>query len=369
MLYTCFVVWVTVLKNSIYKFTIYAVCLITVGFSIFLITTDNLSPFTTQATIHKTIANIAPEVSGVITEVNIKNGQDVKAGDKLFSINSQNYQLDVQLAEAELHSAQELDLAKWQELQSANQRLIQRNFELDNAQAKYARNQRLLDKGLLNEQDFDESKMNASVAQSAVEAANAEVLRIKAELSNKNKNQNKNKNKSSAIEMAETTLAKAKLDLVRTNVTAQFSGTISNLQLQSGSYVNKGSVSLFMINEESTWLSADFNEKGIVHLQAGSTVLIAFDAMPGQVFTGVITNQDRAIFDSSTSTSQLSAVTNDSRWIREQQKIRTRIHINEANTALIAGSRASVIVSNGNTVVDAIGYAWIKLVSWFRYIY
>ncbi|MFT5807914.1 MAG: multidrug resistance efflux pump [Moritella dasanensis] len=349
------------MKDSIYKFTIYAVCLITVGFSIFLITTDNLSPFTTQATIHKTIANIAPEVSGVITEVNIKNGQDVKAGDKLFSINCQNYQLDVQLAEAELHSAQELDSVKWQELQSTNQRLIQRNLELDNAQAKYARNQRLLDKGLLNEQDFDESKMNASVAESAVEAANAEVLRIKAELSNKNK--------SSTIEMAETTLAKAKLDLVRTNVTAQFSGTISNLQLQSGSYVNKGSVSLFMINEESTWLSADFNEKGIVHLQAGSTVFIAFDAMPGQVFTGVIANQDRAIFDSSTSTSQLSAVTNDSRWIREQQQIRTRIHINEANTALIAGSRASVIVSNGNTVVDAIGYAWIKLVSWFRYIY
>lgn len=367
MLYTCFVVWVTILKDSIYKFIIYAVCLITVGFSIFLITTDNLSPFTTQATIHKTIANIAPEVSGVITEVNIKNGQDVKAGDKLFSINSQNYQLDVQLAEAELHSAQELDLAKWQELKSASQSLIQRNLEWDNAQAKYARNQRLLDKGLLNEQDFDESKMNASVAESAVEAANAEVLRIKAELSNRNKNQNKNK--SSAIEMAETTLAKAKLDLVRTNVTAQFSGTISNLQLQSGSYVNKGSVALFMVNEESTWLSADFNEKGIVHLQAGSTVWIAFDAMPGQVFSGVITNQDRAIFDSSTSTSQLSTVTNDSRWIREQQKIRTRIHIKDVNTALIAGSRASVIVSNGNTVIDTIGYAWIKLVSWFRYIY
>ncbi|PKH07857.1 HlyD family secretion protein [Moritella sp. Urea-trap-13] len=349
------------MKSSIYKFIIYAVCFITVGFSIFLITSDNISPFTTQATIHKTIANIAPEVSGVITEVNIKNGQDVKAGDKLFSINSQNYQLDVQSAEAELHSAQELDSAKWQELKSASQSLIQRNLEWDNAQTKYARSQRLLSKGLLNEQDFDESHMNASIAKSAVEAANAEVLRIKAELSNKNK--------SSAIEIAETALAKAKLDLIRTNVTAQFSGTISNLQLQSGSYVNKGSVSLFMINEESTWLSADFNEKGIVHLQAGANVWITFDAIPGQVFSGQITNQDRAIFDSSTSTSQLSAVTNDSRWIREQQKIRTRIHIKDANTALIAGSRASVIVSNGNTIIDTIGYTWIKLVAWFRYIY
>ena len=124
-----------------------------------------------------------------------------------------------------------------------------------------------------------------------------------------------------------------------------------------------------MVNEENNWLSADFNEKGVAHLQAGTHVWVAFDAIPGQVFPGTITDQDRAIFDSSNSANQLSDVANNTRWIREQQKIRTRIHVEDASTALIAGSRASVIVENGNGVINTIGYAWIKLVSWFRYIY
>ncbi|MDX2322238.1 MAG: HlyD family secretion protein [Moritella sp.] len=349
------------MNAKIYKVTIYTVLTITVVVSIFLVSLDNISPFTTQATMHKTIANIAPEVSGVITAVNVKNGQHVNAGDILFSLDEQSYALAVHQAKAELHQAQESNKAKWQELQAANQTLIQRNLELHNAETKHLRYQKLLSKGLITKQDVDDTRMNANIAKSAVEVANADILRIKAELSSNNKN--------AAIELAEIKLATAKLDLTRTDVVAKTAGSISNLQLQSGSYANKGSVSLFMVNEKNNWLSADFNEKGVVHLQSGSHVWVAFDAIPGQVFSGTITDQDRAIFDSSNSVNQLSDVANNSRWIRAQQKIRTRIHVEDASAVLIAGSRASVIVENGNAAIDTAGYVWIKLVSWFRYIY
>lgn len=349
------------MKDTIYKYTLYTVLTATLGFSAFLVSSDNVSPFTTQATMHKTIANIAPEVSGVVTSVNVKNGQHIKTGDILFSIDNHSYALAVRQAEAELHQAQEANSAKWQELQSSNQVLAQRNVEWTNANVRYTRYKKLLSKGLITQQDFDDERMNANVAKSAVEAATADILQIKAELSSDKKN--------ASIELAEAKLATAKLDLERTNVIAQTSGTVSNLQLQPGTYSNKGSVSLFLVNETNSWLSADFNEKGIAYLQTGSPVWIAFDALPGQVFEGTMINQDRAIFDSSNPTNQLSTVTNDTRWIREQQKIRTRIHVKGVNDDLISGSRASVIVTNGNQIIDAVGYAWIKLVSWFRYIY
>lgn len=349
------------MKGTIYKFTIYTVLIVTVAVSGFLVSSDNISPFTTQATMHKTIANIAPEVSGVITAVNVKNGQHVNAGDILFSLDNQGYTLAVRQAEAEVHQAQEANTAKWQDLQSANQTLVQRNLEWHNAETKLASYQQLLNKGLITKQDVDDTRMNANVAKSAVEVANADILRIKAELSSDKKN--------AAIELAEIKLATAKLDLTRTHVVAKTAGSISNLQLQPGSYANKGSVLLFMVNEDNSWLSADFNEKGVDHLQAGAHVWVAFDAIPGQVFAGTITDQDRAIFDASNSANQLSDVANNTRWIRAQQKIRTRIHVENTSPALIAGSRASVMVENGNSVIDTIGYAWIKLVSWFRYIY
>ncbi|MDO6498035.1 HlyD family secretion protein [Photobacterium sanguinicancri] len=370
------------MKDTIYKYAIYTVFVCTLGFSAFLISSDNISPFTTQATLHKTVANIAPEVSGVITTVYVNNGQHVSAGDPLFSIDKHSYELAVRQARAELHQALESKSAKWQELQSANQVLSQRNIEWHNTNNKFIRYKKLFNKGLITQQDFDDARMNVNVAKSAVEVANADILRIQTELSgvvtadsSTHKIQARiskasNQAKSAAIEIAEVKLAAAQLDLARTDVVAQTAGTISNLQLQTGTYINKGSVSLFLVNEDNRWLSADFNEKGIAHLQAGRSVWVSFDALPGQVFTGSITNQDRAIFDASNPTNQLSTVVNDSRWIREQQKIRTRIHVEGASSALIAGSRASVMVENGqSTLVNAIGFYWIKLVSWFRYIY
>ncbi|WP_281221786.1 HlyD family secretion protein [Photobacterium sanguinicancri] len=371
------------MKDTIYKYAIYTVLTCTVSFSAFLISSDNFSPFTTQATVHKNVANIAPQVSGVITHVNVQNGQNVKAGDVLFSIDTHSYTLAVHQAEAELHQALEANLAKWQELQSAEQVLSQRDVEWHNTNNKLVRYQKLLNKGLITQQDFDDTHASANVAKSAIAVAHADILRIKAELfgnataepqTNKTgtveNNTIKHRVKSAAIAVAESKLASAKLDLARTDVIAQTAGTVSNLQLQTGSYISAGAISLFLVDEATSWLSADFNEKGIVHLQTGNPVWISFDAFPGQVFAGTIINQDRAIFDASNPTNQLSTVVNDSRWIREQQKIRTRIHVDGANTALIAGSRASVMVENGqSSVMDSIGYSWIKLVSLFHYIY
>ncbi len=349
------------MKDKIYQTIIYTVLSVTVCFSAFLLTSDNVLPFTTQATMQKNVANIAPEVSGVIAEVYVKNGQQVKAGEQLFSIDKAAYALAVKQAEAELHLAQEANSSKWQALQSAEQTLAQRKAEQLNAKNKLTRYQSLLSKGLTTQQDMDDVQLSFNVAESAVKIAQNEILRIKAELSDQNSN--------AAIELAMAKLEQAKLALTNTDITAKTAGTISNLQLQAGSYVAKGAVAMFLVNENSRWLNADFNEKGLAQLKPGTEVAIAFDAIPGQVFNGTLINQDSAIYDSSSATNQLAVVTNNNRWIREQQKIRTRIQIQGEDTSLISGSKASVIVQNDNTLLSAIGYGWISLVSYFRYIY
>jgi multidrug resistance efflux pump len=124
-----------------------------------------------------------------------------------------------------------------------------------------------------------------------------------------------------------------------------------------------------LVDEAHAWISADFNEKGIDKLTNGREVLVSFDALPGKVFSGEVSSQERAIYDTNNANGQLSSVTNDTRWIREQQKVRTRITVNELDPSMISGSRASVIVESGNPIMDVIGSAWIHLVAMFRYIY
>ncbi|CAK6711861.1 conserved exported hypothetical protein [Vibrio harveyi] len=349
------------MKENFYKYAIYTVFSAATLFSAFLVTSDNVSPFTTQATLHRNVATIAPEVSGVITDVMVNNGELVEKGQPLFAIDASSYQLKVAQAKAELRQARESDSAKWQQLAAAKQTQSQREFEYHNAKQKLTRNQKLRNKGLATEQELDDAITNTQVASSAVEAANAEVKRIEAELSTQDR--------TAAIELAEAKLASAELDLSHTQIVAQTEGVVTNLQLQSGSYITQGTASLLLVDEAHAWISADFNEKGIDKLTNGREVLVSFDALPGKVFTGEVSSQERAIYDTNNANGQLSSVTNDTRWIREQQKVRTRITVNELDPSMISGSRASVIVESGNPVMDVIGSAWIHLVAMFRYIY
>ncbi|HDM8223146.1 HlyD family secretion protein [Vibrio harveyi] len=349
------------MKENFYKYAIYTVFSAAALFSAFLVASDNVSPFTTQATLHRNVATIAPEVSGVITDVMVNNGELVEKGQPLFAIDASSYQLKVAQAKAELRQARESDSAKWQQLAAAKQTQSQREFEYHNAKQKLTRNQKLRNKGLATEQELDDAITNTQVASSAVEAANAEVKRIEAELSTQDR--------TAAIELAEAKLASAELDLSHTQIVAQTEGVVTNLQLQSGSYITQGTASLMLVDEAHAWISADFNEKGIDKLTNGREVLVSFDALPGEVFTGEVSSQERAIYDTNNANGQLSSVTNDTRWIREQQKVRTRITVNELDPSMISGSRASVIVESGNPIMDIIGSAWIHLVAMFRYIY
>ena len=124
------------MKESVYKYSIYSVLSAAVLFSAFLVTSDNVSPFTTQATLHRNVATIAPEVAGVITQVWVENGEAVEQGQPLFAIDDSSYQLQVSQANAELRQARESDSAKWQQLAAAKQTQSQREYEYQNANQK-----------------------------------------------------------------------------------------------------------------------------------------------------------------------------------------------------------------------------------------
>ena len=353
------------MTEKLYQYVLYTVLSVTVAFSIFLVATDNIAPFTTQASMHRNIATIAPETSGVINRVAVNNGQWVNAGDTLFTLDDQSYRLKVKQAKAELIQAEQTFQASEQQLNVAKQTLLQRQEQQQNTQAKLIRSKALYKKGLTTTQTIEDSQLNVKVAHSALLAAQADVLRIEAQLTDSDNN--------AAIQLARAKLASAELDQHHTRIVAQTAGVVTNLQLQPGSYISQGTTALLLVNESQAWLSADFNEKGISHLNQGNTAYIAFDALPGQVFIGHVESQERAIRDTNNSGGQLVDVANDSRWIREQQKVRVRIQVEDLDTnskaQLISGARASVSMSNGSPAINAISSMWIHLVALFRYIY
>ena len=68
---------------------------------------DRVTPYSSQARINALVVPIASLVSGNLTDVFVANNQLVKAGQALFQVDIQNYQLAVQTARANLTLARQ----------------------------------------------------------------------------------------------------------------------------------------------------------------------------------------------------------------------------------------------------------------------
>ncbi len=68
---------------------------------------DRVTPYTNQARVHALVVPIAPEVSGIVTDVALSNNEIVSAGQELFHIDTNRYRLAVATAQANLQSARQ----------------------------------------------------------------------------------------------------------------------------------------------------------------------------------------------------------------------------------------------------------------------
>ena len=301
------------MSRDIYAHITTAVLAVALGFCVFLVISDNRVPFTTQATVKTLAIEVVPEVSGYIEELMVNEGERVTIGTPLFTLDSSAFEIAKQKAQASLDETK----SQWQQAQRHLERL----------QTLY--------------KSKSVSKESLEDGQIAVDEAYGGLLVAKAELKS------------------------AERDLSKTQVVAQQTGRITNLAYKTGMYVSSGSPVVDLIDEQALWLDADFTEKGLPALTSGRAVNIVFDAYPMVVFHGHISSVDSAISSGVSSTGQLAEITEETRWIRAQQKIRTRIVLDDDVPMLVAGSRASVMVRDDYSVADT----WMTLLSWLRYIY
>ncbi|MFO6423631.1 efflux RND transporter periplasmic adaptor subunit [Motilimonas sp. KMU-193] len=117
------------------------------------------------------VAEVRPQVSGIIIERSFQEGSNVEAGQSLYQIDSATYNAELVSAEADLTRA---------------------NAKLESAKAKAARYQALVKKNSISQQDFDEAQADykealadVTVAKAAINTAqiNLEYTKVKAPIS------------------------------------------------------------------------------------------------------------------------------------------------------------------------------------------
>lgn len=328
-------------------------------FGYFLIV-DNYLPMTTEARLQRYVTPVSARVSGQVNQVYVVNNQEVTPGQALFSLDDSDFALAVARSELALAQAQSEQIKSQSGLAELKAELHQSELQATEQARETTRIARLFKLGHISKQQLDQANTKESLAREASAVSRARLQEVTQALTGAG----------IMVQQAEEALNQVKLDLTRTQVLAETAGRIGNLQLRQGQHANAGQPLLALISDQS-WVSADLREKSLRHVTVGTTVDVVFDALPGEVFKGHVTTIDSGVREGQEAADGLLVQPMSSdRWVRDAQRLRTNIELDENFPELATGAKATVqLYPINNPILDAIAVMQIHVVSVLRYLY
>jgi multidrug resistance efflux pump len=334
---------------------------------------DRYTPYTQQARVSAFVIPVAAEVAGRVIRVNVRNNQDVKAGDILFELDPQPLQIAVDRAKADLESTRRQVGASTAGIASAQASL--RAAQANELKARQD-NQRL--EGLYRQDPGTVSVRLLEVSRANREQAVAQVAAARAEVQRAQEQEGGNTETNAQLRSAASALAKAELDLANTRIGARSAGLITDLRTDVGQFTAAGSPVMTLIAIHDVWISADLTENNLGRVQPGTPVAIVLDALPGAVLDGQVRSVGYGVSVGQTpAPGTLPSIQNSRDWLRPAQRFPVIIEFTpEAKKRLIdsrairAGGQAEVMAfpTEGNPL-NPLGRLFVGLMSWLSYAY
>ncbi len=250
-------------------------------------TQDNLVSLVTASGEVKptTYTNVTAQGYGRITAILVKEGDQVKKGDKLLLQENVQANADVQAQSATITSAESGVQAAEASFKAAQSDLVMQQANLEKAKQDFDRGQGLFKDGLIAKQEFDQRKTAYDGAVAAVDSAKARMQSLKAQLDQTR----------SQVNQSKAVLVRAKDILQKTTYTSPINGIVSYLPVRLGEFVVQGiqssTGSFLMTLSDMSVVTAEVkvDETDIVNVKIGQEADVTIDAVPGKIFKGKVT--------------------------------------------------------------------------------
>jgi multidrug resistance efflux pump len=250
-------------------------------------------PWTRDGRVRADVVEVAPDVSGLVTDVLVHDNSVVKKGQALFVIDQPRFELALRQSEATVASAQaQVDEAALED---------KRNHNLGN---------------LVSTEVLQQGQTRLAQAQAAL---------------------------AQAIVARDT----AKLNMDRTTVLASVNGYITNFDLRPGNYASAGHPVFALVDSDSIHIDGYFEETKLPRIHVGDRVSVLLMGesrlLYGHVesIAGGIDDRERT-----PSPNLLANVSPTFNWVRLAQRVPVRVKIDNPppDVRLIAGRTATVSV-------------------------
>ena len=233
----------------------------------------------------KTYMNVGATSFGRITHFYVKEGDRVKAGETVATIESVQQQANVNGQQATISAARTDILSSVAAEKTAQASVEQAQADLEQKKLDWERAQALFKDGILAKQDYDAKKAAYDTDVANVDHAVALLNQSKA-------------NTDSARGHLQTQVATLQYNqdlLNKTVATAPFDGIVTNMPVREGETVvtgiqgTEGATLMTLADMSVITAEVKVDETDIVNVQLGQTVDVTVDALPGKTFKGQVT--------------------------------------------------------------------------------
>lgn len=221
-------------------------------------------------------ARVSSEVAGVVKDVNVQLGTEVRVGDVLIRIEPRELNLALERAESALRQVEaQLGIDRAQDKQPPPDEQIasvrQASANRDDARAAFERAQQLNGRGLLPKSDRDTAETRMKVTEANYQAAVDNVRSLKASLQDRR---------------ASHELAQKKLN--DASVRAPVAGSVSERLVQPGEFIRENTPVATIVQMNPLKLKTAIQEKNAGVIKAGQTVDFVVEAFADKTFHGTV---------------------------------------------------------------------------------
>src|SRR5262244_941510 len=302
-------------------------------------------PGTDDAYLQADLVHLAPDVSGRIVELNVRDNQKVHKGDVLFRIDPEPYQMRVDQARAAVQGLEaKLDLTNDQvAAQSSKADAAKRCIGSAEAQRSFAsstlgRMEPLLGRGFVTAQQVDQARTAQRTAQIALQQARLQADEARQAITN-------TKPIEAELEGARATLALAERDLNKTVVRAPCDGRITALDIAAGEFAVTGHTLFTIIDTEHWYAIGNFRETDLAGMEPGQRATVYVMAQPNRAVRGVVDSLGWGVAsDVSATVGGLPHVERTLNWVRIAARFPVRILLDTPPDDLMRYGATAVVV-------------------------
>ena len=289
---------------------------------------------------------LSTDVSGIVAEVPVADGQVVHKDDVLLRLDPRRFEIALAGAQADLGATALRLVAMQRDYQRMLQDVAAKQSAVQSDQARFERAAALVNNGGATRAEYDNARFQLAADQHGLASlgslAEVQLARLGGRADG------------DVTTLPDFLSSKAKVDeaarqLADTVLRAPFNGVVTQVDtIQPGMYLAAATAAFGLVSTDRVWVEADPKETELTWVKPGDKVDVSIDTYPGRTWDGVVESISP---NSGAEFAILPAQNSSGNWVKVVQRIPVRIRVDRkpGDPDLRSGMSVEASIDTGHT--------------------